>query len=125
MAMAKPEDNMRILVCTGAPMAPLLRRAVAEGIEPEFARKVLRIIESEERQRKIKKGEAPPVAGLLTGRELEVLRLLADGLTNQQITERLVISLSTTKSHVHHIFDKLEAKDRLQATNRARELKLI
>jgi len=125
LALARPEDNIRILICTGAPIAPLLRRAIAAGIEPEFARKVLRIIEDEKRQRQIRKGEIPSATSLLTERELEVLRLMADGLSNQQIAERLVISLSTAKSHVYHIFDKLEAKDRLQAANRARELKLI
>jgi LuxR family maltose regulon positive regulatory protein len=125
LAMAKPEGNIRILVCTGAPMAPLLRRAIAEGIEPEFARKILRIIESEEHQRKIKKGEPPPAAGLLTVRELEVLHLMADGLSNPQIAERLVISLDTAKTHVHHTLYKLDATSRVQAIARARDLDLL
>ncbi len=125
LVMAKPEGNIRILVDFGMPITPLLRRAIAAGIEPEFARKVLRTIESEDRQRKIRKGEIPSATRLLSQREMEVLRLAADGLSNQQIAERLVISLNTAKSHVQHIFDKLEAKDRLQAVNRARELKLI
>ncbi len=127
LAMAKPEGNIRIFVNFWSPIVPLLRQAIDAGIEPEFARKIVNIIVHEERQRRIKKKAVapPPPSGLLSEREMEVLRLLADGLTNQQIAERLVISLSTAKSHVYHIFDKLEAKDRLQAANRARELKLI
>jgi LuxR family maltose regulon positive regulatory protein len=125
LALARPEDNIRILVCTGAPMAPLLRRAIAAGIEPEFARKVLGIIENEARQRKVRKGEAPPDSDLFTGRELEVLRLMADGLSNPQIARALVISLDTAKTHVHHILDKLEATSRVQAIVRARNLNIL
>jgi len=125
LALARHEDNIRILICTGAPMAPLLRRAVAAGIEPEFARKVLRIIEDEKRQRQIRKGETPPAAGLLTERELEVLRLMADGLSNPQIARSLVVSLNTAKTHVHHILGKLEAASRVQAIARARDLNLL
>jgi LuxR family maltose regulon positive regulatory protein len=125
LALARPEDNIRILVCTGAPMAPLLRRAIAAGIEPEFARKILRVIEGEKRQRQIRKGETPPTAGLLTGREIEVLRLMADGLTNPQIARRLVISLDTAKTHVHHILGKLEVASRVQAIARARDVNLL
>jgi LuxR family maltose regulon positive regulatory protein len=125
LVMAKPEGNIRILADYGLPIVPLLRRAIVGGIQPEFAHKILNIIEKEAVQRKIRKGEATPGAGLFSERELEVLKLVSEGLSNQQIAERLVISLSTAKSHVYHIFDKLEAKDRLQAVNRARELKLI
>jgi LuxR family transcriptional regulator, maltose regulon positive regulatory protein len=56
---------------------------------------------------------------------MEVLRLLAKGLSNQQIAAKMVISLSTTKTHVHHIFEKLNSKDRLQAVNRAKDLQLM
>jgi LuxR family maltose regulon positive regulatory protein len=53
------------------------------------------------------------------------MRLIEKGFSNQQIADKQVISLSTAKTHVHHIFAKLNAADRLQAVNRAKELKLI
>ena len=51
----------------------------------------------------------------LTPREVEVLRLIAEGLTNAEIAERLVVSAATVKSHVNHIFAKTDVRDRAQA----------
>src|SRR4051794_24702425 len=51
----------------------------------------------------------------LTPREVEVLQLIAGGLTNSEIAERLVVSAATVKSHVNHIFAKIGARDRAQA----------
>ena len=123
--MAKPEGNIRIFVDFGPSIVPLLRQAITDGIEPDFARKVLGVIENEAYQRKVRKGETPPAAGLLTGRELEVLHLMADGLSNPQIARRLVISLDTAKTHVHHVLEKLEVTSRVQAIARARDLDLL
>jgi LuxR family maltose regulon positive regulatory protein len=61
----------------------------------------------------------------LTGRELEVLVLLAQGLTNQQISTRAQISLTTVKWHMKNIFAKLGVGTRVGAVVRARELHLI
>ncbi len=61
----------------------------------------------------------------LTERELEVLRLIADGLTNRQIAEALTVVEGTVKAHNHHIFGKLGVDNRVQATLRARELGLV
>ncbi len=52
---------------------------------------------------------------LLTSREHEVLRLIVEGLTNRAVAEKLSISLETVKSHVHHIMQKMQVKDRTQA----------
>jgi DNA-binding NarL/FixJ family response regulator len=55
----------------------------------------------------------------LSARELEVLWLIVDGLSNQQIAERLVVSIETVKSHVRHILEKLVVNDRTQAAVKA------
>jgi LuxR family maltose regulon positive regulatory protein len=61
----------------------------------------------------------------LTRRELEVLRLVAQGLSNEEIGERLFLSLSTVKGHNRNIFDKLQVQRRTEAVARARELRLL
>jgi LuxR family maltose regulon positive regulatory protein len=61
----------------------------------------------------------------LTERESEVLRLMANGLSNKEMAERLVLSEGTVKTHVHNIMGKLNAQSRTQAVARARDLTLI
>jgi DNA-binding NarL/FixJ family response regulator len=61
----------------------------------------------------------------LTDRELEVLRLVADGDSNQDIARKLVVSLATVKTHINHIFGKLDAESRVQVVARARALGLL
>ena len=70
-------------------------------------------------------GAPPGLAEPLTGRELEVLRLLAAGKTNQRIAHDLVVALDTVKKHVTHVLGKLGATNRTEAVARARQLGLI
>jgi LuxR family maltose regulon positive regulatory protein len=66
-----------------------------------------------------------PLIEPLSERELEVLRLVAQGLTNNEISQRLVLALSTIKGHNLRIFGKLQAQNRSEAVRRARELGLL
>ena len=61
----------------------------------------------------------------LTKRELEVLQSMADGLSNQQIAERLFLSLNTIKTHSSKVFEKLEVQRRTHAVDKARKLNII
>ena len=61
----------------------------------------------------------------LSARELEILRLIADGLTNQEIADRLVLSLPTIKWHTGNLYGKLGVNSRTQAVAKARELSLL
>jgi DNA-binding NarL/FixJ family response regulator len=61
----------------------------------------------------------------LTDRELEVLALVAEGASNQEIARKLVVSLATVKTHINHIFGKLGAESRVQVVTRARALGLV
>jgi len=61
----------------------------------------------------------------LTGREIEVLRLVADGMSNPEIASKLFLSVGTVKTHVKHIYGKLAVDDRVKAASRARELGII
>lgn len=81
---------------------------------------------SAEADRQAQKPVPPPeaLAGSLTSRELEVLRLLALGKTNRELADELVISLSTVKRHVERIISKLKVSDRTQAAVKAVELGL-
>lgn len=61
----------------------------------------------------------------LSKRELEILSLLAEGLSNQEIAEKIFVSLSTVKTHIQNLFEKLDVKRRIQAVEKAKRLNLI
>jgi LuxR family maltose regulon positive regulatory protein len=61
----------------------------------------------------------------LSGRELEVLRLIASGLSNREIAQELFVTPGTVKRHTHNIYGKLEVRSRTQAVARARDLDLV
>jgi LuxR family transcriptional regulator, maltose regulon positive regulatory protein len=127
LMLGESEGFIRTFVDEGRLLAPLLRKVLVQGVMPEYSAKLLSIIEAEARMRQVHRGvdNSRLSSGSLSNRELEILRLVATGLSNGQIANRLIISPGTVKRHVHNIFEKLNTGDRLHAINRARELKLI
>jgi len=128
LTLGQPEGFIRTFVDEGKLLAPLLREALSQGITPDYTRELLDIVDAEARRRDAAKAEvtpSTPPSGVLSERETEILRLVAAGLSNRQIADRLIIAIGTAKTHIHSIFEKLNAKDRLQAVTRARELSLI
>jgi LuxR family maltose regulon positive regulatory protein len=67
----------------------------------------------------------PTLVEPLSERELEVLRLLAEGLSNQQIARQLIVAVGTVKTHIHNIYGKLNTQNRVQTIARAQELRLL
>jgi LuxR family maltose regulon positive regulatory protein len=125
--LAEPEGYVRTFVDEGEPMARLLRRALTEGIVPSYVSKLLAAF-GESAQPAPPAAQAlvdQPLVDPLTQRELEVLRLIAAGLSNREIAQELVVAVSTVKSHINHIYGKLEATNRVQAAARAREAGLL
>jgi LuxR family maltose regulon positive regulatory protein len=123
LTLAEPEGYVRTFTEEGAEMTRLLNRVLAAGragavlhrISAEYLARLLDA--SAERET-----SSPAV---LSERELEILRLISSGLSNQEIADQLVIALSTVKSHVRQIFNKLNANSRTQVLARARELSLL
>jgi LuxR family maltose regulon positive regulatory protein len=127
LSLAQPGGFIRLFIDEGAPMVQLLSEAAAQGIMPDYIGKLLSAFDAEKR-----KGEGkpnlPPAQLLiepLSQRELEILHLIAQGLSNKQIGERLFLALDTVKGHNRIIFDKLQVQSRTEAVARAHELGLL
>lgn len=117
---------LRAFVDEGIHMVGLLRLAASQKIYSNYITTLLSVFDRLSKENNIKK--APNELALnepLSLREFEVLKLMAGGASNPDIAEKLYISVSTVKTHVTHIFDKLGASTRTQAIVRARELKLV
>lgn len=110
----------RIFLIAGDPARFLLKEALRNGLHPQ---RVLRILE--EFPAEPPKGHSPTLPEALTERELEVLGLMAAGLKNQQIADRLVISLNTIRYHTTNIFGKLSVSNRTAAIACARQLGIL
>jgi LuxR family transcriptional regulator, maltose regulon positive regulatory protein len=139
LKLAAPESYLRVFLDDGAPMASLLGRLATTPAKAQAVAASLlvrghldRLVQAFHRQglavlARPRPGGAvaPGLVEPLTARELQVLRLLADGRSNPAIAAELVISLDTVKRHVSHVLDKLQAANRTQAVSRARDLRLL
>jgi LuxR family maltose regulon positive regulatory protein len=127
LSLAEPGGFIRLFVDEGRPMARLLSQAAALGKMPDYLGKLLAACRAEEQKSEDPASRLPaqPLIEPLSLRELEVLQLMAQGHSNQEISERLFLALSTVKGHNRRIFDKLQVQRRTEAVARARELGLL
>jgi LuxR family transcriptional regulator, maltose regulon positive regulatory protein len=130
LALARPEGYVRIFADEGPALVPMLRKAISEGVETEFAATLLNVIESEDAHdgrldRAGTSADAPRTHGLLSMRELEILQLVAAGLSNAEIAGKLYITMGTVKVHVHNISEKLNTSSRTKAVAQARALHIL
>jgi LuxR family maltose regulon positive regulatory protein len=136
LTLARRPGYVRVLADEGAPMRALLaqlsaartaRQRAAGRIDPGYLAGLLRACSQAGATPPPRRSAvAPPgLAEPLTDRELEVLRLLAAGKSNQRIAHDLVVALDMVKKHVTHILGKLGAANRTEAVARARQLGLI
>lgn len=121
LIMALSEGYIRTFVDKGEPMKALLERMRSQGGElREYIFTLLSAFGET-----TKRFALQPLVEPLSERELDVLRLLDQGLTNKEISRQLVVTIGTVKSHVHSIIDKLGVSNRTQAVAQARDLKLL
>jgi LuxR family maltose regulon positive regulatory protein len=126
LALAEPGGYVRIFIDEGTRMAALLRRAAERGIAPGHTNKLLLAVgEQAAGQAPAEQTDVSPLLEPLSEREIEILRLIAEGLTNRQIGEQLFISQGTVKAHTSNIYGKLGVRSRTQAVAQARTWNLL
>jgi LuxR family maltose regulon positive regulatory protein len=122
LTLAQPEGYVRMFLDEGEGMTRLLCQAQSRQVGSGYAAELLSKISRSS-------GMTQPSMQLLieplTTREVEVLKLIEAGCSNDEISEQLVISIATVKRHISNIYSKLEVKSRTQAIAIGKELKLF
>lgn len=118
LTLAAPQGYVRPFLQQSQSMARLLREAARRGVTSDYVYELLEAFDEPE-------AADQPLVEPLSERELEVLRLVAAGLSNREIAEELFITVSTVKSHTNHIYGKLGVRNRTAAAARAKELGLL
>ena len=130
LTLAEPENYVRIFIDEGQQVLRLLQQAIADDCLPFYTKSLLAAHTRQlypPKQAVEKTGVAPEKSLVepLSERELEVLGLIAEGLTNKEIGLRLHVTLSTVKGHTSNIYGKLGVKNRTQAIAIAQNLGLL
>ena len=128
--IGEPEGYIRSFVDEGAPMEALLHQLRQHNAKHEptpYLDTLLTAFQQENKAYPLAEESTKPqlLSKLLSEREWQVLQLLAQGFSNQQIAQNLVIALDTVKRHISHIFAKLGVNNRVQAVQRGLELGLL
>jgi LuxR family maltose regulon positive regulatory protein len=128
LTLAEPRGFLFAFVNEGPPMARLLYEALSREIFPEYVQKLLAAFPDVEPEKNLLRN---PILSdsewiePLSERELEVLQLIADGISRPEIASQLVISLNTVKTHTRNIYSKLGVNNQMQAVGKARGLGLL
>jgi LuxR family maltose regulon positive regulatory protein len=109
----------------GTKLIPLLHQARSAGIMPEYVDRLLAALQQTEQQKPIQSATPTGLVEPLSARELDVLKLLAQGCTDKKIAEALVIARETVHKHLKNIYGKLDVHSRTEAIVSARELGLL
>ena len=129
LSLAEPEGYSRIFVDEGEKMRLLMadfRFSIEKQAGHPLAEYVVKLLSAFAPPRAVSQSASSnQKSEILSERELEILRLVAQGLSNTEISQRLYLALSTVKGHNLRIFGKLQAQNRTEAVARARELGLI
>jgi LuxR family maltose regulon positive regulatory protein len=126
LMQAEPEGYSRTFVDEGPHMAALLHQAALRGVTPDYIARLLAAFPTIDWG--IQTSSSSATFGFnepLSERELEILRLLASGASNQEIAKFLSIAVTTAKKHVSNIIRKLGVNNRTQAVSRGRDLGLL
>ncbi len=128
LRLSAPEGFVRMFIDEGPQMTLLLREASHQGVMTDYVGRLLRELPENEGACEGAASQhrgAPELFEALSAREIEVLALIAEGLSNEEVGERLFISLHTIKAHTRNIYAKLEAHNRTEAVARARSLGIL
>jgi LuxR family maltose regulon positive regulatory protein len=128
LVLAEPEGFIRIFVDEGLSMARLLHKVLSQGVFPDYVRRLLAafpIDDPEQAPPSMMKASRVNLPDPLSERELEVLQLIAEGLANQEIADRLFLSPLTVKVHARNINSKLDVGNRTQAVAKGRALGIL
>jgi LuxR family maltose regulon positive regulatory protein len=128
LTLAEPGGFVRIFVDEGPPMSRLLYDSLTRGVAPAYAGRLLAafpVSEPEQPGLSISRDSKSELIEPLSEREVEVLQLVAEGLTNREIASRLFVSLNTVKAHTRNLYGKLNVHSRTQAIVRSQELGIL
>jgi LuxR family maltose regulon positive regulatory protein len=122
LTLAEPEGFIRTFIDQGKPMKDLLLEAKKHKGQNIY---INRLLDAFNLPVNAKETHQADLIDPLSSREIEVLRLIASGKSNNDIASEIFVAVSTVKSHVNHIFQKLDVKSRTQAIARSSELGII